>query len=42
MNSLPNQEVELAYSQVRWNKVFFLVQVSYSGFGGLLYNNLEL
>jgi len=38
MDSFPDEEVKLAHCQVGGDKVFLLVQISYSGFGGFLHN----
>jgi len=39
INSFANEEVELAYRQVGWNQILFLVQVTDACFWGLLYNH---
>lgn len=41
VDSLPDEEVELANSQVRGNQVFLLVQVTDPCLGSFLHNDLE-
>jgi len=38
VNSFPDEEVKLSHCKVRGDKVFLLVQISYSCFGGFLHN----
>lgn len=41
VDSFPDEEVKLAHCQVGGDKVFLLVQISYSGFGGFLHDYLN-
>lgn len=41
VDSFPDEEVKLAHCQVGGDKVFLLVQISYSGFGGFLHDYLK-
>lgn len=41
MNSFPDEEVELSYSQIGWYQVLFLIQIANSSFRSFLNDHLE-